>query len=95
MIQIITNDTLWYKGKFDSQEIVISSFHDYKSFDLYDINIINLASNDLWESNSLSGEYLNDKSDLSTIKNSINTCNTITNYNRLKVCKSYFTTCYC
>ena len=76
MIQIITKNAYMYKDKFTNKEIIISSFNEYKSFDLYDINIINLASNDLWESNSLSGEYLNDKSDLSTIKNSINTCNT-------------------
>ena len=76
MIQIITKNAYMYKGKFTNEEIVISNFSEYKSFDLYDINIINLTSNDLWESNSSKGEYLNDKSDLSTIKNAINTSNT-------------------
>lgn len=76
MIQIITKNAYMYKDKLTNKEIIISSFDEYKSFDLYDINIINLTSNNIWESNSLSGEYLNDKSDLSTIKNSINTSNT-------------------
>lgn len=76
MIQIITKNAYMYKDKFTNKEIVISNFSEYKSFDLYDINIINLTSNDLWESNSSKGEYLNDKSDLSTIKNAINTSNT-------------------
>lgn len=76
MIQIITKNEYMYKDKFTNKEIVISSFSEYKSFDLYDINIINLASNNLWESNSSRAEYLNDKSDLSTIKNAINTSNT-------------------
>lgn len=76
MIQIITKNTYMYKDKITNKEIVISNFSEYKSFDLYDVNIINLASNDLWESNSSRGEYLNDKSDLSTIKNAIKTSNT-------------------
>lgn len=76
MIQIITKDIHMYKDKLTNKEIVISSFNEYKSFDLYDINIINLSSNSLWNSNSSNGDYLNDKSDLFTIKNSINTCNT-------------------
>lgn len=76
MIQIITKDIHMYKDKLNNKEIVISSFNEYKSFDLYDINIINLSSNSLWNSNSSNGDYLNDKSDLFTIKNSINTCNT-------------------
>lgn len=76
MIQIITKDTYMYKDKFSNKEIVVSSFDEYKSFDLYDINIVNLTSNNLWHCNASNGEYLNDKSDLSTIKNAINTCNT-------------------
>lgn len=74
MIQIITKEIYKYKDKFKNKEIVISDFKTYKSFDLYDINIINLSSNSLWYSNSSEGSYLNDKSDIATIKNSINTC---------------------
>lgn len=76
MIQIITKDSYAYKNKFKNKEIVVSAFSEYKSFDLYDINVINLASNSLWNCTSSCAEYLNDKSDLATIKNSINTCNT-------------------
>lgn len=73
MIQIITKETYKYKSKFKNKEIVISDFKTYKSFDLYDINIIDLSSDSLWYSNSADGAYLNDKSDLAPIKNSINT----------------------
>lgn len=76
MIQIITKGSSTYKNKFTNKEIVLSSFSEYKSLDLYDINIINLASNSLWYCDSSRAEYLNDKSDLEMIKNSINTCNT-------------------
>ena len=76
MIQIITKDSYAYKNKFNNKEIVVSDFSEYKSFDLYDINVIHLASNSLWYCDSSRAEYLNDKSDLATIKNSINTCNT-------------------
>lgn len=76
MIQIITKDTYMYKDKLTNKEVVISNFNEYQSFDLYDINIVNLASDSLWCSDSSTGEYLNDRSDLSTIKNAINTCNT-------------------
>lgn len=74
MIQIITKETYEYKSKFKNKEIVISDFKTYKSFDLYDINIIDLSSDSLWYSNSAEGAYLNDRSDIATIKNSINTC---------------------
>ena len=73
MIQIITKETYKYKSKFKNKEIVISDFKTYKYFDLYDINIIDLSSDSLWYSNSADGAYLNDKSDLAPIKNSINT----------------------
>lgn len=55
-----------YKDKFSNKEIVVSSFNEYKSFDLYDINIVNLTSNNLWHCNASNDEYLNDKSDLFT-----------------------------
>lgn len=74
MIQIITKETYKYKSRFKNKEIVISDFKTYKSFDLYDINIIDLSSDSLWYSNSAEGTYLNDRSDIAPIKNSINTC---------------------
>ena len=55
-----------YKDKFSNKEIVVSSFNEYKSFDLYDINIVNLTSNNLWHCNASNDEYLTDKSDLFT-----------------------------
>lgn len=60
-----------YKSKFRNKKIVMSSFDEYKSFNLYYINIVNLTSNNLWHCNASNGECLNDKSDLSTIKNTI------------------------
>lgn len=76
MIQIITKNVDMYKEKFFNNEVEFSNFNDYKSFDLYDINIINLDSSSLWECNSSRGDSLNDKSDLLTIKNAINTSRT-------------------
>lgn len=74
MIQIITKDSYIYKNKITNKNIILSNFNEYKSFDLYDINVIDLSSKNLWYSASSNGEYLNDKSDLATIKNAINTC---------------------
>ena len=74
MIQIITKETYEYKSKFKNKETILSDFKTYKTFDLYDINIIDLSSDSLWYSNSAEGAYLNDRSDIATIKNSINTC---------------------
>ena len=73
MIQIITKNKKAYEGKFNKAKVDILNFDEYKSFDLYDINIINLASNDLWNSNSTSGDSLNDKTDLVTLKKAIET----------------------
>lgn len=73
MIQIITKNKKAYEGKFNKDNVEILNFDEYKSFDLYDINVINLASNDLWHSNSPSGDVLNDKTDLVTLKKAIET----------------------
>lgn len=75
MIQIITRDVKIYKENFNSEEIDILGFDEYKSFDLYEINIIDLSSDSLWACASYGVNYLNDENDLSTIKNSISTCN--------------------
>lgn len=73
MIQIITENSINYKNYNSNKKIVISSFADYKSFDLYDINIIDLSSNSLWYSKDYNYEDLEDKNDLIPISNSIKT----------------------
>lgn len=75
MIQIITKDVETYKKKIASKEIRVVEFNEYESFDLYDINIIDLTSRNIWICDSSSIGYLNDKNDLNTLKKSISTCN--------------------
>ena len=75
MIQIITKSSINYKNYNSNKKIVISAFADYKSFDLYDINIIDLSSNSLWYSKNYNYEELDDKNDLIPISNSIITSN--------------------
>ena len=64
-IQLITMD---YKNeKFVDSKIVISSFHDYKSLDDFDINIIDLNNKEIWKNNSNSNRFVNCLDDLKSL----------------------------
>lgn len=78
MIQIISlNDKL--KSIFlDNKDIKITTFSDYQSFDMYDINIINLNSSNIWKCNNETIDSLNIKDDLIPLKQSIKSSNTKT-----------------
>lgn len=93
MIQIISlNDRL--KSIFlENKDIKVTTFSDYQSFDMYDINIINLNSAEIWRCNDSQISGLNIKDDLIPLKQSIKSSNTKTiivmplnhtfNYNKL------------
>ena len=78
MIQIISlNDKL--KNTFlDNKDIKVTTFSDYQSFDMYDINIVNLNSTEIWKCNDSQINGLNIKDDLIPLKQSINSSNTKT-----------------
>ncbi len=78
MIQIISlNDRL--KSIFlENKDIKVTTFSDYQSFDMYDINIINLNSAEIWRCNDSQISGLNIKDDLIPLKQSIKSSNTKT-----------------
>ena len=71
MIQIISlNDNL-KNNFFDNKNVKVTTFSDYQSFDMYDINIINLNSSEIWRCKGSQINELNIKDDLIPLKQSI------------------------
>lgn len=71
MIQIISlNDNL-KNIFFDNKNVKVTTFSDYQSFDMYDINIINLNSSEIWRCKGSQIDELNIKDDLIPLKQSI------------------------
>lgn len=75
MIQIITNNAYKIKPLINNTQIIFSEYGNYKSFDLYDVNIINLSDADLWHNKGSSTDSIDEKGNLVHIKKSIETCN--------------------
>lgn len=73
MIQII-NANYWMNNKLkDNSKYVLSNFNTYKSFDMYDVNIINLNNSNIWKCSLSSPKSINDSNDLNPIIDSIMT----------------------
>lgn len=71
MIQVIKYST---KNNKSDGNIVFNDFKSYKSFDLYDINIVSLNDSSIWCCNSSQINGINSKNDLCKIIKSIQTC---------------------
>ncbi len=78
MIQIISSNDNLKNIYLDNKDIVVNTFSNYQSFDMYDINILNLNSPDIWECNNSEITKLNMKDDLIPLKQSIKSSNTKT-----------------
>lgn len=78
MIQIISSYDNLKNIYLDNKDIVVNTFSNYQSFDMYDINILNLNSPDIWECNNSEITKLNMKDDLIPLKQSIKSSNTKT-----------------
>ncbi len=76
MIQIISLYNNLKNIYLDNKNIKVNTFSDYQSFDMYDINIINLNSEEIWQCDNYQIESLNIKDDLIPLKLSIKTCHT-------------------
>lgn len=71
MIQVIQYKD--YPKIKSSKDIIITNFSNYKSFDLYDTNIICLNDTDMWHYNGANNETISSGSDICKLKKSINT----------------------
>ncbi len=78
MIQIISSYDNLKNIYLDNKDIIVNTFSDYQSFDMYDINILNLNSPDIWKCNNSKITKLNIKDDLIPLKQSIKSSNTKT-----------------
>lgn len=78
MIQIISLNEKLKNTFLDNKDIKVNTFSNYQSFDMYDINIINLNSAEIWKCNGSQINGLNIKDDLIPLKQSIKTSNTKT-----------------
>ena len=66
MIQVLT-----YDGKFDTSDdndFKISSFHEFESFDAFEVNIINLDNKNIWCNNGPYKKRVNCEDDFQSIK---------------------------
>ena len=52
MIQIIGSNYDLKNIFINYKDIIVTNFSDYQSFDMYDINFINLNSPDIWKCNN-------------------------------------------
>lgn len=69
MIQILT-----YKGnedEFQGNEIKVNRIHDAESLDSFDVNIISLRDNNMWESQNASIKTIDSISDLKSLSSMI------------------------
>ena len=69
MIQILT-----YKGnedEFQGNEIKVNRIHDAESLDSFDVNIISLRDNNMWESQNASIKTIDSISDLKSLSTMI------------------------
>ena len=78
MIQIISSCDNLKNIFLDNKDIVVNTFSDYQSFDMYDINILNFNSPDIWKCDNSEITKLNIKDDLIPLKQSIKSSNTKT-----------------
>lgn len=75
MIQIVSYDEKMKNIFSENSNIKITTFSDYQSFDMYNINIINLNCDSIWKCDSSQINTLNIKDDLIPLKQSIKSCN--------------------
>lgn len=68
-IQVITHSGR--ETKYNGSQIRQSSLHDIQSLDEFDINVIDLSANSLWEYKGVGNEKINSISDLKSISNMI------------------------
>ena len=74
MIQIITNNFVSEEQKISAKKIIeYNKFSDYKSFDLYDINIIDLNSDNIWRTKFSSYTGIVNFKELKLLKQSLET----------------------
>lgn len=74
MIQIITNTFVSVEQKNSVKKLIeYNKFSDYKSFDLFDINIIDLNSDSIWETKTNSYENILNCKELNLFSQSIKT----------------------
>lgn len=73
MIQIITGNDEKRKKYLNSGRYIVSDFKDPKSFDQYDINIIDLSFNELWENKDVYPNTINMIKDIMHYKKIIET----------------------
>lgn len=76
MIQIISYDEKLKNILSKNKDIKLTTFENYQSFDMYDINIINLNCDSIWKCNDYNVSYLNGRDDLIPLKQSLKSCST-------------------
>lgn len=74
MIQIIQYENRIKNFFSTDSNIQLTTFSEYQSFDMFDINIIDLNNSCIWKCNSDTITHLNIENDLCTLKNAILTC---------------------
>lgn len=76
MIQIICSNYNLKNNFLGYKDIIVTTFSNYESFDMYDINIINLNSSEIWKCDNSQITKINIKDDLVPLKQSIKSSNT-------------------
>lgn len=71
MIQIITDNSDKYK-EFSKDKFLISDLDEFQSLDNYEITIIDISDESLWNNNDSNTTNINKRSDLQSLNNAIN-----------------------